>query len=201
MAITNLNKLFYGILITTIIILGLRLLNTEPKTTTHTTIDYKQIVDSIQNAYIKLPDTVYIDTIKGKINYIKGKDVIKWRDSLIYIDTSGIETPIVKAQEYPAVLKANNATANLSILTTGKLLGVQGVINYQEKVKTIEVVKYKNNSGLFLYGETSVIPQFQQYKVGLDYTIRNSIIVGTSIGYDTKYNSGIVNVKFGIRIF
>lgn len=189
------------ILIIAVGILSLRVWNEQPTETTTTTTLIEQVRDSIIKANIKIPNVVYIDTSKPKIVKVPGKDVIKWKDSLIYIDTAGVYNRVIAAREYPATLEAENASANLSILTTGQLLNVTGIINYKKEINTVETIKSINNSGLFLYGETSVIPKFQQYKVGLDYTIKNSVIVGTSIGYDTQLNAGIVNVKFGIRIF
>lgn len=181
-------SLIIGIVI--IAILAFRLFNQEPKTVTTIKTEYVNVFDTITKTVIEE---------KSVIRYVYIKN-----DSLVYVkkeDTINTLLPIIKANEYSTTLESNNATANLSILTTGKLLDVQGTINFQKEIRTVETTKYINNSSLFLYGETSIAPLFQNYGVGIDYVIKDKFIIGSSLGYDVKFNSGMVNIKFGIKIF
>ena len=161
----------------------------EPETIT--TIEYITKTDTITNTVIKeIPTVKYVTKIKTE----KGKD------SIVYIkDTTDIATPIIKANEYKASLKSNNATAALDILTTGELLDVKGTITYKEKQTTITT--FKDRSVLYGYAEASVKPVFERVEVGLDYTIKNKWIVGTSVSYNNVSNTGNINVKVGIKIF
>ena len=161
--------------------------NEEPRT--HVQTRYIQVTDTITKVEIKeVPKKVYV----YKAKTVKGKDSIVFVKSK---DTADL--PIIKANQFTTILKSNNATADLKITTTGELLDVQGVINYKEKKQTI--TEFKNNSGLFLYGQTNT--KFDEYGVGLDYVIRNSIIIGGSINHNTQFQNTRINIKVGIRIF
>lgn len=58
----------------------------------------------------------------------------------------------------------------------------------------------KPKSGLFVYGETN-INGFDNYGLGLDYQLKNKIIIGASMVYNDVYNYGSINIKFGVKIF
>lgn len=170
----------------------------QPKVITKTKVDYNKIVDSIKSTLIsEKPKTVYIDT--GSTKYIKGREVVRWRDSIVYVPVANDNT--ISANEYKTQLKSNNATADLKIVTTGELLDVTGTINYQEKETITTITKVKPQSGLFLYGETSTNPFFERAALGLDYQFKNTIIIGTSVSYNNVAKNVNFNVKLGIRIF
>lgn len=165
-------------------------------------IEYERIRDSIKETMIYPdPEVIYIDTTADKIIYLKPDEIIKIKDSIIYVDSSGVGQPAIKANQFDAVLKSNNATADLQILTTGTLLNVTGIIEYEKEIKTIETTKTIIKNGGFIYLETSVFPAIQRYEVGIDYTIRNKFILGSSVSYDSNSSQGYVNFKFGYRIF
>jgi len=183
-----LNSKWLYILIGVILIMVLiRVWNKEPKIKTK--IEYIQRTDTITKVEIKeVPTKVYV----YKSKTLKGKD------SIVYVkekDTNNL--PIIKANQFTTFLNSNNATADLKITTTGELLDVQGVIHYKEKIKTIK--EFKNNSGLFIYGQTNT--RLDTYGVGLDYVIKNKIIIGAGVNYNTQFESTSVNFKVGIRVF
>lgn len=152
-----------------------------------TKVEYKSIIDTIYKTIIKPPKTVYI---------------YKKKDSIIYMDRTAMppDIPTIKANEFTTTLTSNNATARLQIITTGELLDVKGNIIYQEKNTTIESIIYKTNNCLYIYGETSIFPRFEEFKIGVDYTIKNKFIIGTNAGYNAAYKHGTVNIKIGFKI-
>jgi outer membrane protein W len=41
----------------------------------------------------------------------------------------------------------------------------------------------------------------QVVEIGLDYQIRNTVIIGVSINHDLKFDATYVGLKLGIRVF
>ena len=162
--------------------------------------EFKKVIDSISSAIIKEPRIMYIDTTGPQPYPIQPDKIIIYRDTIIYIDTTGAKKKPIEAREYPATIQSKNATAQLSILTTGKLLNVTGTIEHTEQIKTIETTKWDTKNTLYLYAQTSVLPQLKNYQIGIDYTIRNKLIIGTNIGYDPVNNAGSLNLKFGVTL-
>lgn len=171
---------------------------TPPSVTTTTTIDVKHIVDSIKSTIIlPKPEKVYVEIIKTK--WKKGDTEYIPKDSLVYI-TIPSETS-TEANKYSSVLAANDAVANLSIVTTGKLLDVKGTISYPEKTITNTIIERRDNSGGFLYGEIPISSSPGRFELGVDYHIKNKILTGISVDYNTLTNNTSVNVKLGFKIF
>ena len=170
-----------------LVMLLLRGCNEDPQIITE--IEYVDRVETITKVEIQeVPKKVYV----YKTQTLKGKD------SVIYVkekDTNNL--PIIEANQFTTLLKSNNATADLKITTTGTLLDVKGVINYKEKITTI--TEFKNNSGLFLYGQTNT--KFDTYGIGLDYVIKNKVIIGVNGNYNTQFDNASLNFKVGYRIF
>jgi len=162
-----------------------------------TEVNIKDIIDSVRTATLKGVKPVYIDTSKSEIRYIKGKTIFK--DSIVYVKTPNDNT--IKANQYDTKLTANNATAKLKITTTGDLLDVSGTIEYKKKETTTTVSKIVPMSGLFIYGGASVVPMLQSVEVGVDYQIRNTVIIGINADHNFQYNFNSIGVKLGVNIF
>lgn len=182
-------NIIIGILAILLIILAVRSCEQEPKVITKTKIEIVKVTDTIIETKIDtVPKLVYVEKIKKE----KGKD------SIVYVkepsDTS------ITANQYKTTLKANNATANLNITTTGELLDVTGTIDYTQTNTTTEIIKIVPKSGLFFYGETSINPIFEHASIGLDYQIKNTIIIGGSTSYNNLSKSVNFNVKLGFSI-
>ena len=180
----------FGVLLVIIAFLSFKA-NKEPRvvTTTKTIkVPVKGIISDVKISNQPIPTQVIIKENKA-IVYVK-------KDSAVAVGDS-----VQTANQYSARVEANDATADLSILTTGRLLDVQGVINYQKEITTVETVKYRNNSTGYLYYETSVAPKLQMHKVGIDYTIKDKFIIGSSIGYDNVNSEAYAFAKIGFRIF
>lgn len=162
----------------------------EPKVITDTKIVYRTKTDTIKETVIKeVPKKVYVERIK----------TIKGSDSIVYVKVPGEKS--IEANQYDAELKANNATAKLKITTTGQLLDVTGTIDWKEKETTTTTTIVKPKSGLFIYGQTSASPLLEISSIGLDYQLRNTVIVGTSFSLDHVSKQNYVNVKVGFRLF
>ena len=181
------SKWLYIVIGIVLLMILLRSCNDEPQIKTK--IEYIERTDTITKVEIQeVPKKVYV----YKTKTLKGKD------SIVYVkekDTNNL--PIIEANQFTTMLKSNNATADLKITTTGELLDVQGVINYTEKIKT--VTEFKNNSGLFIFGQTNT--KFDTYGIGVDYVIKNKIIIGASGTYNTQFKTSSINLKVGIRVF
>jgi hypothetical protein len=177
-----------------ILILGFLLMlkfQEEPKVVTKTEIEYVERTDTITRTKIELvPD----------IRYIRKVETVRGKDSIIYVQKEDSTT--IRANEYDTKLESNNAVADLKILTTGELLDVSGSISYDEKVTHTTTTITKAKSGGFVYLEAPIISAKQHIKVGVDYQIRNKMIIGVGAyaPLDNTNNFGIT-VKLGFRIF
>lgn len=151
----------------------------------------------VETKYITKTDTITQTIIQEKpvLRYVERIKTEKGKDSIIYRDKPTDTT--IEANQYDAVVKTDSSRADLKILTTGELLDVTGTITYNQKQTTIK----KPQSGLFLYGEAGVIPNANTFGIGLDYQVKNSIIIGTSINYNTELKEPFVSIKLGFRIF
>ena len=183
-------NIIYPILAILIIIFVVKKCEQDPKVITKTKIEYVKVTDTILRTVI---DSV------PKIVYVKKTKTVKGKDSIVYVKEPNDST--IQANQYNTQLQSNNATADLKITTTGELLDVQGVINYTQTNTTTETIKTKPKSGLFLYGETSINPMFERAALGIDYQIKNTIIVGASTSYNNVSKHVNFNVKVGLRLF
>ena len=181
------NWLVYLIIISLIISLAHQCSREQKETTkTVTKIEYVKVTDTINTITIqKVPINVYID-----------KEKYTRYDSIIYVSDT---INSIKANQYQTELKSNNALANLSITTPGELLDVSGTITYTQENKTVKTTKTKALSGAFLYGQVN-LNGFDSYGIGIDYQIKNTIIIGTSINYDNYNRHFSLNVKLGFKL-
>lgn len=149
--------------------------------------------------YINKTDTIVKTQIERvpQIRYVRRTITEQGKDSIIYVEKPREnDTTVVVANEYDATVKTDSSRADLKILTTGELLDVKGTITYTQKNTETKIIKDK--SGLFLYGEVP-LSKAKSYGIGLDYQIRNKIIIGVSgsMVNDQFY----ANAKIGIKIF
>ena len=143
------------------------------------------VTDTITNTIIKeVPKTVYIERLKT----IKGKDTIIFKDRPT--DST------IQANQYKTILESNNATADLTVTTTGELLDLTGTITYKEKTTTI--TKKIPSSGAYLSTQIGLIGT-PSYGVGLDFQIRK-VIIGGFANY-LPMNGGVnAGIKVGFKL-
>ena len=163
--------------------------NEEPKIVTKTTVKYIDRVDTITKVDIQeVPKIVFVNKYK----------TVKGKDSVVYVKLPNDST--IKANQYQTTLKSNNAEADLSITTTGQLLDVSGIIRYKEKETTTNTTITRAKSGLFLYSGTSINPMLERVEVGVDWVIKNKIIIGVSASYNDIAKQSYINGKIGFRL-
>ena len=178
-------NIIYPIIAILLIIFIMKNCEQEPKVVTKTKVEYVKVTDTFTKTIInEVPKTVYVEKIK---------------DSIVYVDKPSNTS--IKANQYTTKLESNNAIANLKITTTGELLDVAGAIEYTRPITNIETIKKVPQSGLFLYAETSINPIFERAALGLDYQIKNTALIGTSIDYSNLTKSVNFNVKVGFVCF
>lgn len=165
------------------------LLNREPEVITKTEVKIEKVTDTvIKTKIIEKPVKV---------------PVIIYKDSIIRVKESTViptDTPVIQANEFKTTIKSGNASADLQILSTGRVLDVQGVIQYDREIRTTTVTKYIHNSSFFLYGETSIAPAFERLELGVDYVIKDRVIIGASGSYNLIHDHASLNIKFGIKL-
>lgn len=161
----------------------------EPKTITKTETIVKWKTDTVRQTKIqKVKEPVYVEKVKT----LKGDTVVVFKEK---------ETQTtVEANRYKTEIKSDSATAKLDITTTGELLDVKGVITYPRIEKTVETLKLRNKSGLFIYGQLPV-QNLKNPEIGLQYNIRNTIFLSSGVQLDPITNNPNINVGIGVKIF
>lgn len=177
------------ILIVVLIILLFQQCNKKPEVITKTKIEtvteivhdtiIKTVIGKPEIVKISVPDTVY----KEKYTYIP----INKKDSL-------------EVFKYPLKLKSNKATFEGFAFSDGNLYDFTGVITYPETTitKETETIIRQDKSGLFLYAQGN--SQMNDFGLGLDLTIKNRFVVGTSLTHNTLFNNTNLNFKVGYNI-
>lgn len=160
----------------------------EPRTIVKTKTEYIKVTDTVTNTIIQeVPKEVFVNKYIDR----QGEKVI------VYTDKPNDST--IKANQYDTKLESNNATADLKITTTGELLDVQGMINYEKEIKTIETTKIRDASGLYIYANMPI--NSVQPEVGLQYNIKNKMFISAGAQYNEFTKSADIKVGLGIKIF
>jgi hypothetical protein len=163
----------------------------DVKTVVKTETVVETVVDTITKVVIK--------KVPGPKVYIEKVKTIKGKDSIIYKDKPSDVT--IPANKYKTELESDGAIAKLNILTTGELLDLQGTIIYPKQTITNNITKKIPTSGAFLFIETNINSMPDRYALGIDYQIRNKILIGSSLSYNTITDNVNLNFKIGFKIF
>lgn len=143
---------------------------------------------------------------KGKVDTKEPKNDIKNPISDIKKDTS-----VTKAFQYNDTIKLKNGTIITDIISTGKIL------SQKYKLKTIDsiienttvktITKYKVENVWFLSYEPKFTlfptPSIMAHEISVDYTIKNKMRFGASIGINNLLPSNqemYYGFKIGIRL-
>ena len=160
--------------------------------------DVVEVREKIVVKNIKVIDTVRIhDTIRKPIKVY----VDKWR-YVQRLPNSVKKEEIVEANKYSQKLVGNKGVAQIEVITTGELLDLSGIIECNERVVEKTITKYKNKSKLFLSGgiDMRLDGGIRNIKVGLDYNIKNKVILKGGLGYDITDNQPLVGVGLGFGL-
>lgn len=143
----------------------------------------------------------------------KGKSDIKGNENEIKNPVSDIkkDTSVTKAFQYNDTIKLKNGTIITDIISTGKIL------SQKYKLKTIDsiienttiktITKYKVENVWFLSYEPKFTlfptPAIMAHEISIDYTIKNKMRFGASIGINNLLPSNqqmYYGFKIGIRL-
>jgi len=177
------------IVIAVLILLLFNECNKKPEviTKTETIVETKIIHDTIEKVVISKPEKVYIKVPKTV-----------YKDSIVYVPVNTKDS--IQVNKYPLKLESNKAKFEGFAFTDGKLYDFTGVITYPETTITnnTETIIRQSKSGLFGYLQGNT--ELNNFGVGLDWQIKNKFIVGTSLTHNTLFNNTNINFKVGFNI-
>ena len=164
-----------------------------------TVIQEVKETSSIEEVIIEKKDSTETkDISKPIIKYISKNNII-YKDSIIYVSKK--DTSSIQVNEYNELLKTENVTARLKILTTGELKKVFGKFDTKEKIKTVTTLKkkYVQKSNIYLGGYVGISNNQNDidFRFTMDYSIKNKYILGAQYSPFT----GSYGIKFGIKMF
>lgn len=139
------------------------------------------------------------DTLKIKGNTItKYKEVFvrKTDTSIVYLEKPDSTSICANYYEQPIIGKRSSGVAKIT--TTGELLDFSATIECQDSIKETTITKYEDRSRLFLSGEYTTNTEL---KIGLDYNIKNRILLKGGVGYDFYYRVPYISLGLGVPIF
>lgn len=162
------------------IILGLLLAKpAEEKTKT----EYKYIT-------VERTDTLKID-----------KPIVVYKDKIVNITKIKVDSVYknFKPSDYNYSFDSINNNFEAHLKGWGGLDKVNIISKHKDSIieKTVTKTLVVNKSSLYLWGGYNFKPSYQ---AGVDYTIKNKIIVGGAIEYDNNTGKTTPMVKLGIKI-
>lgn len=182
-------SIFFIVLSFILLVLLIRQCSEEPEiiTKTETVVETKIIHDTIEKVVIGKPEKVYIE---------KSKTIYK--DSIVYVPFNLGDS--LKVNKYPLKLESNNATFEGFAFTDGNLYDFTGVIKYPETTitNTTEKIIRESKNGLFGYVQSNT--SFNNLAIGVDWQIKNELILGVNLSHNTNFQNTNVNFKVGLNI-
>jgi hypothetical protein len=148
---------------------------------------------------VKVTDTIKEVKFEEKIKkvYVKKTVTTKGDRIIVYKDKPSEDT--IDASQHSVEVLSNNAKANLSITYVGELLDVQGVITYPRIETTVETLKIRDASGIFIYGNLP-INNLQSPEVGVLFQIKNKMFISTGAQFNQLSQQIDYKVGIGFKI-
>lgn len=150
----------------------------------------ESVVTKVEYVTIDRLDTLYLD-----------KPVVVYKDKIINRETIKIDSVYkdFKPSDYRYTLDTINSKFEAHLAGWGGLDKVNIVSKHKDSIitKTISKTLLVNKNTLYIWGGYNLRPSYQ---VGIDYTIKNTIILGGNIDYDKNINQVTPGVKIGIKI-
>ncbi len=159
--------------------------------------DVVEIREKIVIKNVKVTDTVRIhDTITKPVKVY----VDRWRYKPN--PNPNNEEEIIEANKYSQKLIGEKGIAQIDVVTTGELLDLSGIIECNEKIVEKTITKYANKSQLFLSGNIDMRLDggVKSVRVGLDYNVKNKVILKGGLGYDISDNKPLVGFGLGFGL-
>lgn len=147
---------------------------------------------------VEVKDTLFVtDTIvKPKVVYVNKTNV-----ETVYIDKPD-SIPTIKANKYNQRIVGNRSVADVEVLTTGELLDLKAVVTCRDSIIEKETIITKTKSNVFVSGGIGLYNKgiIRDVKVGLDYNIKNDLLIGIEAGYDLEIQQPFVGFRVGFSL-
>lgn len=143
---------------------------------------------------IKVTDTLKIKgvaTTKYKKVYVKKTDT-----SIVYVDKA--DTSSVEARKYSQEIQGKRMKGVVHITTTGELLDVCADIETKDSIIETTITKYRNKSKAFASFSYNTN---NQLNLGIDWNIKNKILLKGGVGYETQTLKPYISVGIGVPLF
>jgi hypothetical protein len=143
---------------------------------------------------VKVTDTLKLNgkvVTKYKNVYIRKTDT-----SLVYLDKP--DTTSIEARVYTQTIKGSRSSGVATITTTGELLDFCATIECYDSIKETTITKYKDRSKAFISASYNTN---NQLNLGVDWNLRNKILLKGGIGYETQTLKPYISLGIGIPIF
>ena len=163
----------------------------EKEPTIRTVTETKTVIvhDTITKTVISEPKVVYVK------KYVD----VKGDTKIVYLEKQ--DTSATEAKEYKSTIKGTKASAEVTVLTTGDLLDIQGIFTYPELETTTTITKTKSKSGLFLFGQVPLNTNNISVELGLAYQFKNTLMLIGGVQYNDFTKSADLKVGIGVKIF
>ena len=161
--------------------------------------DVVRVKEKIVVKNVKVTDTVRLhDTIVKPIKVY----VDRWRYKPNPNTNPIYEEEMIEANKYSQELIGEKGIAKIDVITTGELLDLSGIIECNEKIVEKTITKYTAKSKVFMSGniDMSLDGGVKNVRLGLDYNIKNKVLIKGSLGYDITDNQPLVGVGLGFGL-
>lgn len=143
------------------------------------------------------------DTLVLRDTIVKPKKVYvnKTNTEVVYVEKpDSVET--VKANKYNQRIIGNRSVADVEVLTTGELLDLKAVVTCKDSIIEKETIIIKSKSNVFVSGGVGFNPQgsVRDLNVGLDYNVKNKVLIGVEAGYDLNVQQPFVGFRMGFSL-
>ena len=148
---------------------------------------------------VKVTDTVRIhDTIVKPIKVY----VDRWRYKPNPNPSPIREEEIIEANKYSQELIGDKGIAKIDVITTGELLDLSGIIECNEKIIEKTITKYTAKSKVFVSGgiDMRLNGELKNIRAGIDYNIKNKVLLKGGLGYDIIENQPFAGVGIGFGL-
>ena len=159
--------------------------------------DVVEVKEKVVIRNVKVTDTVRIhDTIVKPVKVF----VDRWRYKP---NPSPIrEEEIIEANKYSQELIGEKGIAKIDVITTGELLDLSGIIECNEKIIEKTITKYTAKSKVFVSGgiDMRLNGELKNIRAGIDYNIKNKVLLKGGLGYDIIENQPFAGVGIGFGL-
>ena len=161
--------------------------------------DVVKVKEKVVVKNVRVVDTVRLhDTIVKPVKVY----VDRWRYKTNPNPSPIYKEEIIEANKYSQELVGEKGTAKIDVITTGELLDLSGIIECNEKIVEKTITKYTAKSKLFMSGniDMSLDGGIKNVRLGLDYNIKNKVLIKGGLGYDITDNQPLVGVGLGFGL-